>query len=125
MGKTVLYIIAALTIGGLVVILSVGVGFAPYLFQIEPEKLSPGEFMQAILTSFTFYLAVLWALQSSLEKKARPFMRALMFIAAPVIIMYLSAEWSPVTCVVVLAFIAALPIYQVLVDRSPYTISLP
>lgn len=123
MGKTVLYIVAALVLGGLMVIVSLGIGLSA-LLRTEPGEISSEAFAHAVLTGFALYLAVLWALQGSLEGKVRPSLRACMFIASPIVIMYLSAEGDLLMCAGVLAFIAALPIYQLLVNRSTRAVPL-
>lgn len=115
MGKFVLYALAALVLGGLMVAIPMCIGLTGYMLVTEPSEKSAEAFIDAILTGFVLYLALVWATQETFAEKYHLFPRIVTFIIAPILVMYFNAEWSLVACMLALAGIASLAAYQMLV----------
>lgn len=115
MGKFVLYALAALVLGGLMVAIPMCIGLTGYVLMTEPGEVSAEAFVNAIFTGFVLYLAVVWATQESFAEKYHLFPRLMAFIVSPILVMYFHAEWSLVACMLALAVIASLAAYQMLV----------
>ncbi len=122
MGKwSVLYWVAALVLGCLMVVIPMAIGLSTYVLLTEPKEISSEAFLPAIFTGFAIYLVTLWATQESFEEKFGLLPRMIVFIASPVAVMYFHAEWSLMACMGALAFIASLAVYQALVTRFART----
>ncbi len=115
MGKFVLYALAALVLGGLMVAIPMGIGLTGYVLVTEPGEVSAQAFIEAILTGFVLYLAVVWATQETFAEKYALFPRFILFIVSPILVMYFHTEWSLAACMLALAAIASLAAYQMLV----------
>ncbi len=115
MGKLVLYALAALVLGGLMVAIPMCIGLTGYALMTEPGEVSAEAFANAIFTGFVLYLAVVWTTQETFAEKYHIFPRVVAFIVSPILVMYFHAEWSLVACMLALAAIASLAAYQMLV----------
>jgi hypothetical protein len=115
MGKIVLYWTAAFVLGGLMVAIPMCIGLTGYVLMTEPGEFSPEAFLNAVLTGFVIYLALVWATQETFEEKFGIVSRMLLFIILPITVMYFHAEWNLTICMGALAFIASLAAYQMLV----------
>lgn len=115
MGKLVLYALAALVLGSLMVAIPMCIGLTGYAIMTGPGEVSLEAFANAIYTGFVLYLAVVWATQETFAERYHLFPRLMAFIVSPTLVMYFHAEWSLVACMFVLAAIASLAAYQMLV----------
>ena len=80
MGKFVLYVLAALVLGGLMVAIPMGIGLTGYMLMTEPGEVSVEAFVDAIFTGFVLYLAAVWATQETFAEKYPLFPRFVAFI---------------------------------------------
>lgn len=116
MGRTVLYAIAALVLGGLMVAIPMCIGLSAYVLTTEPGEVSATAFTHAVFTGFVVYLVVLWATQETFEDQIGLTFRIVAFLVSPCAIMYFHAEWSLVATMLGLVAIASLAAYQMLVS---------
>lgn len=115
MGKLVLYWIAALVLGGLMVAIPMCIGLTGYVLMTAPGEASAEAFVHGIGTGFVLYLAVVWATQETFADKYRLFPRLMVFAVSPILIVYFHAEWSLISCLLALMAIASIAAYQMLV----------
>lgn len=115
MGKLVLYWIAALVLGGLMVAIPMCIGLTGYVLMTAPGEASAEAFVHGIGTGFVLYLAVVWATQETFADKYRLFPRLMVFAVSPILIVYFHAEWSLIACLLALMAIASIAAYQMLV----------
>lgn len=116
MGRTVLYMLAALVLGGLMVAIPMCIGLSAYVLTAEPGEFSATALVHAVFTGFVIYLVILWATQETFEDRIGFVPRAVAFLVSPVTIMYFHAEWSLVATMLGLMAIASLAAYQMLVS---------
>lgn len=116
MGKTVLYWMAALVLGGLMVVMPIGIGLSTYVLATDPDEVSPEAFTHAFYTGFAMYLFVLWAVQETFQETLGSWTRVSIFIVAPIGVVFL-LEASVTVVLIALICIATLAAYQALIHH--------
>ncbi len=116
MGKTVLYLLAALVIGCLMVVLSMCVGLSFFVLAVPRGEATPNSFSHAVSTGFIIYLVAVWVVQEPFRERIGLMPSVIFFILLPLTVMVFHAAWSLSAVMITLAFIAAIAAYQMLCE---------